>query len=111
MVGIISFDPARHRFGILAPFIEMNANKHAIVHSIRERRAFRQRNIAIAHSRQDRGQPARLQDPIDSLRHIQGQIFFHHISNHRAGILSAVARVEHHHGEWLTSRRSWRRPA
>ena len=92
----ISLHPADHFLAL----VEMDADEDAISRPICDRRAVRQRNIAVADPRHQSRETLGLEQSIDPLRDIESQIFFKNRAADGAGILAAVARIENHQGKW-----------
>ena len=98
MCGVVRLDTASHRLVI---FVEVNTDKNAFSDSIGECCTIRQRDIGVAYASHQCGDSFGVQEPVDSTRNIQGQIFFQHAAAHRAGVLTAVAGIKNNDCKWL----------
>ena len=92
---VIGFDATGDRFFCI---VEMDADTDAVVLSIRDGGAVRQRNIFVAVTRQHAGQSLRLHEPRDALRNVESEIFLENAAADGAGILAAMPRIEDDQG-------------
>src|SRR5213592_3746022 len=60
----------------------------------------------VSNASHQRSDPFGVQEPVDSARHVQSQIFFQHAAAHCAGVLTAVAGIKNNYYKWLGSRRA-----